>query len=166
MTPRIQKAIDIFLDAINNGTLAKGACTACAVSHLAAHGMGMNTIVPIDEHDHSRLRKLLPFSFWARSFASTASGRQFTNEHLLDSSETIYCAEASGFSVGELMTIESAFEKSTGLHFLRYSEYTKAEIRADQIKGLAAVVKVMLTFDDCKDSVEEVFTSKAELIPV
>ena len=37
MTPRIQEAIDVFLDAINNGTLAKGTCTACAVGNLAAH---------------------------------------------------------------------------------------------------------------------------------
>ena len=40
MTERISKAIDIFLDAVNNGTLAKGTCIACAVGNLVAHGMG------------------------------------------------------------------------------------------------------------------------------
>ena len=39
MNNRITKAIDIFLDAINEGTLAKGNCCACAVGNLVAHGM-------------------------------------------------------------------------------------------------------------------------------
>lgn len=38
MTQRVQKAIDIFLDAINNGTLAKGSCTRCAVGNLVRAG--------------------------------------------------------------------------------------------------------------------------------
>ena len=44
MTPRIQKAIDIFLDAINQGTLAKGSCAACAVGNLVAHGLNYDLI--------------------------------------------------------------------------------------------------------------------------
>src|SRR5690606_24288790 len=41
MTPRIQKAIDIFLDAINNGTLAKGDPCGCAVGNLVANSKGL-----------------------------------------------------------------------------------------------------------------------------
>ena len=39
MTPRISKAINIFLEALKDGTLAKGTCTACAVGNLVAAGM-------------------------------------------------------------------------------------------------------------------------------
>ncbi|NJL78547.1 MAG: hypothetical protein HC917_06310 [Richelia sp. SM2_1_7] len=40
MTERISKAIDVLLDAVNNRTLAKGTCTACAVGNLIAAGLG------------------------------------------------------------------------------------------------------------------------------
>jgi len=38
---------------------------------------------------------------------------------------------------------------------------SKEELRKDQVKALEAVVEVMMSFDDVKDAVEEVFTHKA-----
>ena len=70
------------------------------------------------------------------------------------------------FTVEELKQIEFAFETNTEISFEKYQHHSPKEIREDQIKGLAAVVKVMLSFDNQEDSVEEVFTSKAELIPI
>lgn len=61
---------------------------------------------------------------------------------------------------------KGTFETNTRISYHKYDYYTSEEIRADQIKGLEAVVQVMLDFDDCKELVQEIFTSKAELIPV
>jgi hypothetical protein len=70
------------------------------------------------------------------------------------------------FTEEELSQIEYTFEKNTSIHADDYYFHTKEEIRQDQIKGLEAVVRVMLKFDKCQDEVQEVFTSKAELIPI
>jgi hypothetical protein len=64
------------------------------------------------------------------------------------------------------MKIENAFETNTKINCYLYSEYSKEQIRKDQIKGLEAAVKVMLKFDDQQDDVKEVFTRKAELIEI
>ena len=161
MTPRIQKAIDIFLDAIIEGTLAKGTCVACAVGNLVAHGLGGK----IYEYANSFICDK-ENSTWALIF-STSNGKQSvrtTSHNLLEKIEKQI--SFTDFSKEELMKIEYAFETNTKIHFNHYDLFNKEEIRADQIRGLEAVVKVMLEFDEQEDNVKEVFTEKAEAIPV
>ena len=175
MTPRIQKAIDIFLDAINEGTLAKGTCTACAVGNLVAHGMGAK----INYSSGFGYRALDPNGRtvnnqkWSYFFITYRDGirkggllgrvRSFSEiARFPDLQEAI---DNIGFTLEELSQIEYAFETNTEIAFENYWKNTPEDIRADQIRGLEAVVKVMLKFDEQEDDVKEVFTSKAELIP-
>lgn len=157
MTPRIQEAIDVFLDAINKGRLAKGDCSACAVGNLVAHGMGLKSEEITKTFD--------PNSEWVHIFY-TSGKEQTIKPFNFDYEPSLKCIRATKFTLKELMAIEYAFETNTEIDSSIYRFTDKETIRKDQINGLAAVVKVMLTFDDCKESVEEVFIKKANLIPV
>ena len=144
MTPRIQKAINVLLDAINNGTLKKGSCRYCAVGNLIREA-------GVRESDVSK---------WGMLF-STHNETQVINtispENRKKAIETI---KQTDFTQEELMQIEYAFETNTEIHFLYYRHSTKEQIKQDQIKGLEAVVEVMLGFDNIKENVKEVFTEK------
>lgn len=173
MTERVQKAIDVFLDAINQGTLAKGNCHMCAVGNLVREGM-------LKDPNHKVLRnKVLRNDVvevgdinnanWNNLFYTTNEGIQIIIDH--EENDWYYerglkAISYTDFSEDELAQIEHTFETNTNIHFLKYCCSSKEEIRKDQIKGLEAVVKVMLTFDDCKEDVIEVFTNKAELITI
>lgn len=148
MTPRIQKAIDIFLDAINEGTLVKGDCTKCAVGNLIKHEISDD------------------YLYWSSYFCTVNNVQKISKgfEHILEVRRELDCTD---FSDKELMAIEYAFETNTVIHSRHYSNFSKKAIREDQIIGLEAVVKVMLTFDDCQNyDVKEIFTNKAEKIIV
>lgn len=173
MTQRIEHAIDIFLDALNKGTLAKGTCAACAVGNLVADGMGgkisiVNGVFKCDEYN----------SRWNILFMTDNQGNQdfrdqlyvnrvfksFTKKEYFEGGEQN--VSVTDFTEQELATIEFTFETNTKIHNTDYDEHSQEEIRADQIKGLEAVVKVMLKFDEVKEDVETVFTKKAELISI
>jgi len=163
MTKRIQNAIDIFLDAINNGTLAAGTCTACAVGNLVAAGIGYE--IDKDFNSFVKLKndtlKVKPNAAWMAAFSSSREAIiGYTKEDGLKN------IEATDFTLEEILKIERAFERNTRISYGRYYEFSKKEIRADQIKGLEAIVKVMLTFDEQKENVKEIFTNRAELIEV
>ena len=158
MTGRIERAIDVFLDAINKGTLAKGSCTACAVGNLVAHGLGAK-IQPRSFHCN------MDNTHWSDFFWSTSVGPVVTFRKMYDPN-VIENIEATEFNWKELSRIEHAFESNAKIHADDYQRYSKEKIRADQIKGLEAVIKVMLEFDDQKLDVKEIFTKKADLIPI
>jgi hypothetical protein len=149
MEARIQKAIDIFLDAINNGTLAKSTCAACACGNLLKDAF----------KDTFNLNDLIKNQELHDEFANKYS------EYFFDSLAS--CREnPTDFNYSELLKIERAFENNTNIHWMNYYKFSKEEIRADQIKGLEAVVKVMLEFNNSKEDVKEIFTNKAELIAI
>lgn len=170
MEKRVQNAIDIFLDAINDGTLAKGTCIACAVGNLVAKGLDAkivksnncaNYFACTEENTH-----------WSNLFVTTSSSvsgtiGQVIRRDCIDDPDVVKNISATEFTWQELAKIEYAFETNTKIHNNEYNSYKKKEIRADQINGLKAVVEVMLTFsNDTETSVSEVFTKKAELIPI
>jgi len=158
MTKRISKAIDIFLDAINNGVLMKGSCTACAVGNLVAHGY--NYEIPYHGvHDFDT-----PNAAWAKLFCTSEDGDQAIRLRHLNDRDVQENIEATDFTWEELAKIEKAFETNTDICFTDYHKHTKEEIRKDQIRGLEAVVQVMLDFDDCEEQVQEVFTSRLEVV--
>lgn len=160
MTPRIEKAIDIFLDAINNGTLAKGTCSACAVGNLVAAGIGIKASIGYMWNGNG---------YWGDIFLTSDNSQRIRKKEVMteqDWNRALSNVQATDFSINELAAIEFAFETNTLIEYDEYCNFSKEQVRADQIKGLAAVVKVMLEFDNCKDSVNEVFTKRAELIPI
>jgi hypothetical protein len=174
MTQRVMKAIDIFLDAINGGTLAKGTCTACAVGNLVAHGLGGKVRIirkpdftyaycEDERKNHVENRE------WSTAFR-TSWESQTVDSDFFYNPEVIKNIEATDFTLEELMQIEYAFEINTKYSIISYHKCAPQEIRADQINGLAAVVKVMLSFEDkelATDAlVQELFIDKANLITI
>lgn len=162
MTNRIQNAIDIFLDAINKGTLAKGNCAACAVGNLVAAGLG-GTIKINQLYGEANCNV---YNWAWNAYFVTCDGNQKVTSYMKDVPSVVKNIKATEFTGKELMKIEYAFETNTDIPLSNYQYNTDEAIRADQIKGLEAVVKVMMGFDDCTDSVAEVFTNKAELIAI
>lgn len=161
MTPRIENAIKVFLNALENGTLAKGHCGACAVGNLIADGL--NGLID------SQLNCTIENTGWASLFATSRNIQDVNNLNDFSVKSIIQIKkeiESTDFSQKELMKIEYAFETNTEIDSILYNKHTPEEVRADQLKGLEAVVEVMLDFDDVKESVQSVFTSKAELIPI
>lgn len=175
LTERISNAIDIFLDAINEGTLAKGDCTKCAIGNLVRKGMGLSK----EEYCLGKLRSLGDGSFinWSLIF-STNNRFNYQKNKPQKFNRDNYKAilvnyplikeqiDSTEFTVEELAKIENTFEKNTKIWFSDYIFHSKEKVREDQIRGLEAVVRVMMEFDNCEDNVKEVFTSKAELIEV
>ena len=147
MTERIQEAIDVFLDAINNGTLAKGDCSACAVGTLLAHGIkkaGVN----------------INSTLWKYAFMTAIpSGKQKIDKDRFNDEIFKY----SKFTPAELAKIEYAFETNTSIPDWNYVLHTPTEIKQDQIRGLHAVIEVMKGMDDVEFNTKEVFTDKVNI---
>ena len=137
---RITRAVDIFLDALNNGSLKFMECSHCAVGSLVANGLNIQCGIES--------------SLWMQSWSYF---KQTLTKEL--SPIQIKCIESTEFSQYELMRIERAF-------MLVYEDEDHNNTIKSQIKGLEAVVKVMLTFEDSKQDVKEIFTNKAELIAI
>lgn len=184
MTQRVQKAIDIFLDALNEGTLDIGSCASCAVGSLLRASLlekyPEKYLQNREEVQLIALDSKLPVNniVWARMFCTVSNNvphYQRTSYSLINENAYKIQKKFAGvyadsmraqilpimdFSEEELMQIEWAFETANS------SEADPPNsVKEARIKALAAVVKVMLTFDeDTTTDVKEVFTSKAELI--
>ena len=162
MTNRIEKAIDIFLDAVNNGTLAKGSCVACAVGNLVTHGMnGTISKTKSKFGDYDVFESNVESSCWSSAFVTT-EGKQSVYINCFNNPNVTSNVEATDFTILELAQIEFAFEANTEMDYRDYHLATPEEIRADQIKGLEAVINVMMKFDEVEADVKEVFTNKLQ----
>ena len=164
MTERINEDIEVFLRAIENGTLAKSFCCACAVGNLVTHGL-KGTIIRKDVGDIVYFTNDVDSDAWGLVFATT-DGEQIVVDSYMNKPSVVRNVKATKFSIQELMKIEYAFETNTKIRPSSYHSHSVEQIRKDQIKGLEAVVQVMLDFDDVKETVQEVFSSKVELIPI
>lgn len=139
---RIEKAIDIFLDALNNGALIKGSCAHCAVGNLV-------------NHNSSDL-----YTRWSSVFC-TINGIQTIDLTQLADIERV--VNSTDFTLTELMQIEYEFETNTTIEHFRYFGNCKLEIREDQLRGLRAVIAVMETFEKFPNNYVEEFNVKAVL---
>jgi hypothetical protein len=164
MTQRIQKAIDVFLDSLNNGTLVAGNCSACAVGNLVADAFGIEyyvsgTSVTYSNYCSIHINGESP-TVWSNFFCN---GKERENDNLEQIKAMDIICKQTGFTLKELAAIEKTFESTCGAINNPHEEVSPTKVH---IKGLAAVVELMMTFDDVQESVEEVFTSKAEAIAV
>ncbi len=117
MTERIEKAIDIFLDALNKGTLAKGTCTACAVGNLVAHGMGIN-ITPTNLSNGEldfEIDSPINNGSWGKLFITNFDGYQNKHFENLNDPDVQTCIRATDFTWQELAKIENTFERNTSI---------------------------------------------------
>ncbi len=160
ISKRIQNAIDVFLDALNEGTLAKGSCVACAIGNLVAKGLNGK----ITQNKYN-FKCNIDNTAWSDLFY-TSEGEQILSIRKLDDKDVLKNINSTEFSWEELAKIEFTFETNTEIQHSKYNQFSKKEIRQDQIKGLEAIVQLMLTFDENKEDVKEVFTNKAELITI
>jgi len=161
MTKRIQNAIDILLDAINTGTLGKGNCTMCAVGNLVRASFEGKDNIMIDG-----------FHINVGSWGDLFNTNEYCGRYIqigipplliieIEEVEAIVKSfELTNFSKEELMAIEFAFETNTKIRSNQYKNHNDYFIKCDQIKGLEAVVKVMLDFEEQEDNIQEVFTSR------
>jgi len=164
MTERVQRAIDIFLDSLNDGTLVAGSCAACAVGNLVAANCGVKLYSRLDSDGDKtvtteyntvflpELGKPARLRSWVNLFCT---GDSQTRGNIQDFSsdlqeEMLAIVNRTGFTIDELAEIEYTFE-------------TVARHQG-VIHALEAVVKVMMNFDDNVEDVKEVFTNKAEAI--
>ncbi len=93
---------------------------------------------------------------WLNLFITTPYGREIRATDEEGIKKGLKAISYTEFTEEELSEIEHTFEKNA-------DNYT----RAGMIKGLNSVIEIMLTFDENKeDKVEDIFTSRAELIPV
>jgi hypothetical protein len=155
MTPRISNAIDIFLDALTNNTLHKGSCYKCAVGNLVREGMLKDPNSQITDLGKGVKIEDIDNADWNKLFVTTPYGREIRAGNEKEIQKALKCISYTDFTEEELSRIEYAFETNAD----NFS-------RQGMIRGLNAVVKVMLEFDEQKDEVKEVFTNKAELILV
>lgn len=155
MTERVQKAIDTLLDAINNRTLGKGSCTACAVGNLVAKGLNYEIT------DISDVNPII--GGWARAFY-TVGTYQHKQSSSYDSPEVVKCVQSTDFTLEELMEIEYAFETNTKINHTQYTSTSDKQVLRDQIKGLEAVIKVMMEFDEVEADIQQVFTDKVLVV--
>lgn len=158
---RIEKAINIFLDAINKGVLAKGSCKACAVGNLVASGLGGTVKINYLNFSCDKINDA-----WYILFSTNKSGHQFFCEANIKNNKVLRNIEATDFTLKELMKIEHVFETNTKILFEDYLKHTKKKIREDQIAGLSAMIETMMSFEEVKENYVEIFNSKAELILV
>jgi hypothetical protein len=165
MTERVQRAIDIFLDSLNDGTLVAGSCAACAVGNLVAANCGVKLYSRLDSDGDKtvtteyntvflpELGKPARLRSWVNLFC-TSNHQTRGNIQDFDSDmqeEMLAIVNRTGFTIDELAEIEYTFE-------------TVARHQG-VIHALEAVVKVMMKFDEVDNSVvKEVFTDKAEAI--
>jgi hypothetical protein len=158
MSPRIEKAINIFLDAINEGTLIKGDCTKCAVGNLVRVGMGLGNSYCIENlQEDPKTRQYINWSliFCTKESDSKQYFKRKTYPKIFKKYPIVeQQIKSTDFTVEELAKIERTFEK-----------YASND-RQGMIRGLEAVIKVMLEFENSKEEVKEVFTKRAELILV
>jgi hypothetical protein len=150
ITPRISKAIDIFLDALNKGELRKRSCSACAVGNLVKHGL-----------KEKYPNKFIKNNYWGKLFATSNIFGQHINLEYLNDEKVLLNIKATDFTWQELAKIEHAFEINTRISGFYYDEYSKEEIFKDQLNGLIAVIEVMMDFDNCLSDIDELFTNKA-----
>jgi hypothetical protein len=167
MTNRVQKAIDIFLDALNNGELIAGDCTKCAVGNLVKEGMGYtdynrDTLICIPHGDgYGKAFLNWSFLFYTEDFEQIVlkNPRGFLKKY----PEIKQQIDSTGFTLKELMAIEYEFETSSKINMFNKNLHTSFEIRQDQVKALGNVIELMMKFDDCKENVQEVFTNKVKV---
>ncbi len=118
---RFNNAMKALIKGFFDETLMKGDCSACAVGNI-----------------------LNGSYIWNRLFYTNKYG---IKERKPSSTETIVEAidlcRSSGYSVGDLMKVEYAFETNTVIDGILYSNRGKQEIVQDQYNGLMAVVEVL-----------------------
>lgn len=177
MTPRIENAINVLLDAINNRTLAKGSCSACAVGNLIAASHGAIIAPRIITQGFKSTLMLLPI--WTSLFFTRGDKTEYkvlkgftelykvafsfpTNEAVWAKAEEMI--SKSDFTKEELVQIEHAFETNTSILGEDYHKYSNEEVKEDQIKGLSAVIDVMKTFDKVTFSTKKEFVDKVNIV--
>lgn len=147
MSPRIQRAIDVFLDALNEGTLKARSTCGCAVGNLILAGVRQSDDYSLEKNPHHEdlwiIRKISTGKEqWVSGWFCDLSHRN-SNKHYQREDSLLNLCE---FSWDELDQIERTFENTARDEGI--------------VKALSAVVDLMLSFDNQEEDVFEIFESK------
>jgi hypothetical protein len=145
---RFNDAISALVKGYIHGTLAKGACAACAVGNIVAKGIGCDIV----SHD-GVFDWIGQVPCWPLVFITESSGNQsILPENYFGSIKDQI--DSTGYTWQELAKVEKAFEQNTKISFENYENVTPEEIDKDQLNGLYAVVDVLCEIEGIKE-VEE-----------
>lgn len=146
ITPRVQKALDVLINAFNTDTLMSDSCTACAVGNLVADGKGatLESIFRVI-FQARRNGELVDNHSW---YLPVVAGWPMTSEVEED-------IKSTNFNIEELRQIERAFEGAARIKHMEALHTSSEAIKKDLIKGLQAVAKCLLEMDGCTATVKE-----------
>lgn len=149
MTKKVyDNAVNVLLDAYNNGTLEHGNCWACAVGNLVASASGYT----FKAGDCGLVWKEGYGPDWSRSGMGMGFGLSLIESlKLKNTGETKRQIDSTGMSLEEIIIIEHAFEdslKRTEKGYWYYLDFPDNQKQGQYI-GLCAVIDVM------KDMVED-----------
>jgi hypothetical protein len=149
---RFDRAINALVTAFLQGTLAKGACHACAVGNICAASLNFKV--------KTGQGRLNPRFYWEAPYVGADWSNVFhtrieSGEQRLNINRYVGAAkeeiDATGYSLEQLMLIEKAFESNTHIIYERYRRYSQAEIDADQYAGLVAVFNTLCEIEGIAD---------------
>lgn len=165
---RIEKAIDIFLDALNNKTLDAANCAQCAVGNLFRSWMLEKNQIVKSKYEIDIYKDLLVDTSivedeegfdnrdWRYAFC-TYRGKQTRS---MDSGASGFIKKYSDYTEDELAQIEFTFETTYGK-----KDPDEPFDKDKAIRALTAVVKLMESFEEPSPvQYAEEFQSKAELV--
>ena len=187
---RFTQTVNLLLDAINNNTLVRGNCNACAVGNMIAHFAGIKLeymgLKTVEEYFFISLSGRGTNGNPIPNIMSTPDVKHFRWNYYFETGETreglvqerntreevimIYGKERAdevlklildtGYTVDELAQIEFAFESNSKIPYIEYQKKSQKEIKQDQIKGLSAVIELLKTWE----TTEEVFNTQTEFV--
>ena len=140
---RFNNAISALVKGYMNNTLRKGTCTTCAVGNIVAASLG----VEVDVSDNEQFDK---YGEWSNVFVTLDNGEQRIRLEYYQGAPK-YEIDATGYTVSELIRVESAFESNTFIHNDNYKLHTMDEIEEDQYRGLMAVLDVLCDIEGIED---------------
>lgn len=146
---RFNDAIDALVKGYIHGTLAKGACAACAVGNIVAKGINCDIVVNQD----GGFDWIGEVSLWSNVFMTRSDGKQRVDPVFYFGSIKDQI-DSTGYTWQELARVERTFEQNTKISFENYQHVTPEEIDKDQLNGLYAVVDVLCEIEGIKE-VEE-----------
>ena len=157
---RFERAYEALYNAWNNGTLAKGICTACAVGNIVAAGIGATV--------DSLLNCNKDNDYWSNLFCTDEGGQTIRDTTYVSENNLDMLAERlekdTGYTEKELAEVEYAFETNTEIKYKDYFKRTQEEIEMDQYNGLMAVMDVLIQLDKVKEgnTYKETFKEKLQ----
>lgn len=151
---RFNNAIAALVKGYMENTLFKSSCSACAVGNMISHSMNIKIVNDsfsgnLCWSDNNR-------PYWFSVFCTTFK-QQIIRENLYTKDAKLQI-DSTGYSWKELARIEFAFETSSKITEIKYSQlpYETRDVilDADQLKGLMVVIDILCDIEEISQEKE------------